>query len=122
MKLGHIKLEPTAAYVRNIVQKIKNEISLIREVPSPIQEVPWEHDEEDFNIMRRLEIGDWVLLWVYYPQCPNPNKIMVFSRENAPVLGAKKIFPHFDRQNSPMARFVATEEGWRLAIKFVEKL
>lgn len=82
--------------------------------------LPWEHDECVFTVIRRKEIKNYVLLWVYYPNCPNGHKIMVFDKDSSPSLDAKAIFPHFGRKTSPIARFVATVKGWSLAKKFAE--
>ena len=95
--------------------------------------LPWEHDETTFEVRRHLDVKQFVLLWVYYPKCPSPDKVMVFDRDtlryqdgkvialNRGTLTIKecgKIFPHFGRASSPIARFAATEEGWAFAVRF----
>lgn len=79
-----------------------------------------QHNEEDFEVKQRDEFGGFVIMRVFYPQCPNGDKIMVFRSENAPPKDALFINPHFgDEDNSPCARFEPTDEGWAMAIAFV---
>jgi hypothetical protein len=52
-----------------------------------------QNDEEIFEVRRREDIRDVSVLWVFYPNCPNSNKIMVF-KGNAPTRDAKKVDPH----------------------------
>lgn len=86
------------------------------------------HDEKEFDILRRIVLGRYYVLWVYYPKCPNGNKIMVFEADNAPKGIEKsepqceKIMPHFGAPDSPFARFEATERGWWLALRMTESL
>lgn len=96
--------------VENIVQK--DHIPVIKK---------FDHNEEIFEVRRREDIRDVSVLWVFYPNCPNSNKIMVF-KGNAPTRDAKKVDPHFGREDSPVARFVATEEGWNWAIDFAKSV
>lgn len=77
----------------------------------------FDHNDETFDVLRRERMGDWVVLWVFYPNCPNSHKVMVY-RGNAPAEDVKQIDPHFGREGSPIARFAATEEGWNLAKSF----
>lgn len=85
-----------------------------------------EHNEEEFEVKRALHIGNWELLWVFYPKCPNGNKVMVFC-----VVGVNsydypskrnRINPHFGKKDSPFVRFAPTEKGWHAAIKFAEMM
>jgi hypothetical protein len=75
-----------------------------------------EHNEEVFNVLREAKIGEFLILWVYYPNCPNGNKIMVFTGYYPDT--SKKILPHFGREDSPVARFEPTERGWQFALDF----
>lgn len=79
-----------------------------------------EHNEEEFTVLRDSTIGDFRLLWVNYPNCPNGNKIMVFTGYIPDI--TKKILPHFGREDSPVARFEPTERGWNYAIAFATSL
>lgn len=75
-------------------------------------------NEEVFEIKRRDQIGEWAVMWVYFPQCPMSHKVMVY-KGNAPTEDAKQIDPHFGREGSPLARFPGTEDGWDLAKQFM---
>lgn len=74
--------------------------------------------EEVFEVKKKDQIGNWATMWVYYPDCPNSHKVMVY-KWNVPSPGADHIDPHFGRDGSPIARFAATEEGWDIAKAFM---
>ena len=66
----------------------------------------------------------FLIVWVNYPDCDNyeGNKIMVYKDCSFSDLKAQgHLDPHFSenkRFHSPIARFVPTAEGWRMAATF----
>jgi hypothetical protein len=81
----------------------------------------FDHNEEVFDVRRRETVGKATVLWVFYPNCPNSNKIMVYHGYG-PGPDATRIDPHFGRDGSPVARFVASEEGWNWALRFARDI
>ena len=84
-----------------------------------------EHNEEKFEVKRSLVIGNWEVVWVYFPDCPNGNKVMVYRTDQDAVVRLlpskrQRINPHFGRHDSPFARFEPTERGWHAALKIAE--
>jgi hypothetical protein len=73
-------------------------------------------NEKDFEIQRTLILGGYLIQQVYYPNCPQSTKIMVHV--HSPCIYSK-LEPHFGKNNSPVARFQPSEEGWSMAIQFV---
>lgn len=78
-----------------------------------------DHNEEEFEVKKEREINGWKLMWVYYPKCPNGDKIMLFDMLKAPKLPYTRIMPHFGKEESPFARFEPTEHGWNSAIQYM---
>ena len=79
------------------------------------------HNEEVFEVERKEVYGAYTIMWVNYPNCPSPNKILFFGK-NAPSDDAKNIMPHFGLEESPVARFVATEDGWEMAVRVAKMM
>ena len=86
---------------------------------------------ERFEILEAQQVGPCLVMRVKYPSCRNcvheGVKVMVFANVTAiEALRWKRIDPHFrgepdetskEREApSPLARFPATEKGWRMAI------
>ena len=80
------------------------------------------HNEEEFEVKERDGLGNYMIMRVQYPHCPNGDKIMVFRKDISPSENAKSINPHFGRDDSPCARFEPTDEGWQMAWIFVNSL
>jgi hypothetical protein len=62
---------------------------------------------------------------VHYPNCTNCDgrKILVFNKEPEEVESMKWMDPHFsESDNSPIARFAPTLQGWINAIDFIEMI
>lgn len=78
---------------------------------------------QNFRIAREERIGHCTLVLVHYPDCVNfeGNKIMVYWDVGS-LLHAEKLDPHFCEEGcvSPIARFVPTAAGWRMARAFAE--
>lgn len=75
----------------------------------------------NFKIQRYLQIKDYLIVQVKYPDCNNyeGNKILVYHGIDILDLKLQKsIDPHFSenkKYHSPIARFMPTERGWAMA-------
>ncbi len=85
-------------------------------------------DPYRFDVLTSLDVGNFCVVKVRYPTCHNFEgiKILVFkNRKAAEIMKFEHIDPHFSNNSefdSPIARFVPTEEGWNMAIAFVKFL
>lgn len=84
--------------------------------------VPGNPNPFNYQIIKTKQIKNFAILMIKYPECKNyeGNKILVFKDISIEDLRQRiSIDPHFceDKQNSPIARFVPTDEGWFLAIQ-----
>jgi len=81
-------------------------------------------DPKDFYLTAVVSVNGFLVVGVTYPNCKNyeGNKILVFKELTPRALLAREVLdPHFSSdcpQLSPIARFVPTEDGWRMALKF----
>lgn len=82
-------------------------------------------DPKNYNIIAAEEAGDYLIVKIKYPNCTNyeGDKILVYRGINLlGLVNQKLIDPHFfkdGRYASPVARFVPTAEGWKMAQIFV---
>ena len=80
----------------------------------------------NYVIKKSEEVGAFLILLIHYPDCTNyeGNKILVFKGvKPLDLLNQKLIDPHFfvdPKVASPIARFVPTDEGWEMAIRFAK--
>jgi len=81
-----------------------------------------QHNEEVFEVKKDMVIGKFHLLWVFFPNCPNGDKIMVYRNHQGPTKPYTQIKPHFNQEGSPFARFEPTECGWIGAIRLAQVL
>lgn len=87
-------------------------------------------DPNNYKIIKAHENKGYLVLKINYPDCNNyeGNKILVFENTTLiELINQKIIDPHFfqDKSNkyiSPIARFIPTENGWAMALSFVETL
>jgi len=92
----------------------------IPELPNP--------DPKNFNLIRKKEIGNFLILMINYPDCKNyeGNKILVFEDvKYIKIYEQGVIDPHFSDNkdfHSPIARFEPTDKGWKRAIEFCNML
>lgn len=81
----------------------------------------------NFVIQRTHTCGQFVVVEIWYPDCINyeGHKILVFRGLSKQYIKRMPLIdPHFsatDIANSPVARFVPTEDGWNMALKFVSR-
>ena len=71
------------------------------------------------------EIGDYILLWVNYPDCTNyeGNKILILKLRDYMQMESGFLDPHFLEDSfSPLARFKPNEEGYKMAEELLEYL
>jgi len=82
-------------------------------------------DPAKYEILKAEEAGDYLVVKLKYPNCTNfeGNKVLVFKGVNLlTLINQKLIDPHFfkdSRYAAPIARFIPTEEGWKMAQVFV---
>jgi hypothetical protein len=83
-------------------------------------------DPSKYTVKRQQTIGNFLLMEVNYPDCKNfeGNKILLFENVDiVTLLNTRKIDPHFSKTYvSPVARFIPTEEGWKMAVKLANML
>lgn len=85
-------------------------------------------DPSHYTITFIHTVGKYVIVQIHYPDCTNfeGKKILVYKDvDSVKLLGAKHLDPHFcDSEDclSPIARFVPTPEGLRMAVVFVNAL
>ena len=83
-------------------------------------------DPDNYQIVRHEQIGDYLLVKILYPNCTNyeGNKILVFKGIDINALRKQRqIDPHFSDKgiyHHPIARFIPTDEGWRMARKLAQ--
>ncbi|MFA7219152.1 MAG: hypothetical protein WC119_01330 [Synergistaceae bacterium] len=83
-------------------------------------------DPYKWEVIRSSQIGQFLLVQLKYPNCTNyeGEKIMVYKNVVLTELVSQKtIDPHFSnnkKYHSPIARFLPTDEGWRMAQDFVD--
>lgn len=85
-------------------------------------------DPENFKILSSQTIGNWLIIKVNYPDCTNyeGNKILLYKYVTVEQLIAQgSIDPHFSNNcnfHSPVARFIPTDDGWRMACKIAQEM
>lgn len=75
-----------------------------------------------FIIDKAERLGDYVIAKVVYPGCTNfeGNKILVWKGvDDVWLVGRVELDPHFTEESNLVARFVPTEQGWKMAQDFV---
>jgi hypothetical protein len=96
----------------------------------PVVIMPPNPNPKNFHIRRTSYIGVYLVIEIHYPDCTNyeGNKILVYEDVSFCKLfiwNRYQIDPHFcDDPNyiSPIARFVPTDEGWKMALRFAEMM
>lgn len=81
-------------------------------------------DPRNFKILRIAAFESYTVVWVQYPDCTNyeGSKILVYQLPKTLVESLRILDPHFSSEKpaaSPIARFVPTEIGWKMAENFV---
>jgi hypothetical protein len=80
---------------------------------------------KNFQVLRFREIGRVAVLEVRYPDCSNYEGRKILVMDNMPRMNLKDIRfldPHFYSRSNLIARFVPTEMGWDMAVKFAKTL
>jgi hypothetical protein len=102
------------AYNRNVT--VNNNITIKNKIPNP--------DPKNYRILLSEKIEDYLIVKIKYPDCTNYEgiKILIFKDiEIKDLIGQGIIDPHFSDNEefySPVARFVPTDEGMKMARKF----
>ncbi len=95
--------------------------------PQPIV-FPQNPNPMNFKVMKMKWVGKFAILMIHYPDCLNyeGKKILVYKNLTMKQLAVQTaIDPHFcnnKKVKSPIARFVPTNAGWKMAIKLCEVL
>ena len=98
-------------------------------LPGPAPKLP-NPDPHNFVVQDAEQVGTWLVLKVKYPDCTNFEgvKILVFADTTALDLlkQGKFLDPHFfenqSKVRSPVARFVPTQHGWEMAVRFARMM
>ena len=78
-------------------------------------------DPANYRILYSEQIGPYLLLAVWYPDCNNyeGRKVLMFKGTNLEKIKSQKLIdPHFSQNtifHSPIARFEPTARGWKMA-------
>ncbi len=97
-------------------------------VNNVVNVVPGNPDPFKFSVIATTEIGEYLIAKIKYPDCKNyeGTKILVYRNVKAGQLrNFNHIDPHFSNNpnfQSPIARFIPTEDGWNMARRFCEML
>lgn len=99
--------------------KIKNNEIIVKDNPLPNPK------PDNYSIIKYEQIKNKLIIKIKYHDCVNyeGEKILIFNCSYNDIIKQRLIDPHFSEDKSfysPIARFEPTEEGWELAIKFVE--
>lgn len=99
------------------VEQLTAQLEEMKKLPNP--------DPKNFKFKRILVLGEYVLVWLNYPDCINyeGDKILVFqSMGLEDVMNMEVVDPHFcdGDHSSPVARFEPTDRGWKMAATFVK--
>src|ERR1700677_5117664 len=85
-------------------------------------------DPTNYTIEKIESIGTYLILMVQYPDCKNfeGKKILIY-KDTPPTffIKQKSIDPHFSdnkKFHSPIARFIPTRNGWKMALLFVKMM
>lgn len=88
---------------------------------------PGNPDPGNYQLLRAEERHGYLLVMIKYPDCTNyeGHKILLFAEMTLlQLVNQKLIDPHFfpsgSQVASPVARFVPTEQGWDMALRFIE--
>lgn len=77
-------------------------------------------DMSNYTVWTKLYIGHCVVMKIAFHKCTNYEGMKVLVYKGEPP---KQIDPHFcDNHASPIARFVPTDDGWKMACKFAETM
>lgn len=84
-------------------------------------------DPDNYKIVKAQEEGKYLVIKINYPDCTNyeGNKILVFESSLLDIVNQKVIDPHFfenKKIKSPVARFVPSDKGWNMAVKFAKMM
>jgi hypothetical protein len=90
-----------------------------------IEKVDINPQPNNWKIIKTEEIAPFLIIKIKYPNCINyeGEKIMVYRSSLVDLINQQLIDPHFmddKKWISPIARFVPTEDGWKMAKRFVE--
>jgi len=82
-------------------------------------------DPTRFTLVKQRIVNGYPILWVHYSDVENyeGNKILMYEKNFDLRRLKNRIDPHFfELGDSPIARFVPTEEGYNMAITIAKNL
>ena len=85
-------------------------------------------DPDNFTMLNSFQDGKYLIVELKYPDCSNfeGKKILVYHNVTlVDLINQKKIDPHFcddTEYKSPIARFVPTDVGWEMALRFCQAM
>lgn len=82
---------------------------------------PGNPDPKVFTILKTEQIGDVFVTKIQYPNCSNYEGTKIIVSDFNPKR-RKTLDPHFTENSGIIARFVPTNEGWKMAITFASTL
>lgn len=70
-----------------------------------------------------LEVGKFLIVKLRYPDCTNfeGNKVLVIEDTLLNLINCTEIDPHFYPGGKIVARFVPTDAGWAMAVRFANQ-
>lgn len=116
-----ITIGSRSSYDDGLIITVGSRSSYDKPPPDRPPQRPPNPDPHNFRVLRSEEVGPYLLAEVLYPDCTNyeGRKILVYKGVSLlEVLAQGSVDPHFSnnpRFHSPIARFVPTEAGWKMA-------
>ena len=92
--------------------------------PDPRQSMP---DPNNYTILKSKQVGEFLIVKIHYSDCTSfeGRKILIYEKISIrDLINQKHIDPHFsDNKNfySPIARFIPTCAGWKMAQEFAKQ-
>lgn len=126
---GRPARSPNEVYNREYSQTAKSDEEAIARLAKDGKfKVKGNPDPSNYKVVKAENVGTYLILKINYPDCTNyeGNKILVFENLTPiDLLNQKLIDPHFfeaKEYKSPIARFVPTDRGWSMAVRFAKMM
>ena len=94
---------------------------------SPL-DISWNRnpDPTNFEFITYIEKNNFLLVKIKYNNCNNFEGIKILIYKNIKFIdlaNRRSIDPHFSEEKpSPLARFAPTDEGWNMALRFIDQV
>lgn len=100
-----------------------------QQAPTKKEELVRRFDPSEYKVLAAFEKNGYVALKIRYPDAVNFGgiKILVYKCTLAEIINQIEKDPHFDSRPfseylSPVARFRPSDEGWQIALLFMDKI